>query len=110
VRMLKWIWDRLVDSAMARWPDEALFHGRILVGIDGTTLKLPEWLRWLVGAARGRNGEGPASMRFMVAYVERLRIPIAMVWSKLTRGEKTLCWKILKRLPEAALIAGTPGP
>ena len=109
VRMLKWIWDRLVDSAMTRWPDEALFHGRILVGIDGTTLKLPEWLRWLVGAARGRNGEGPASMRFMVAYVERLRIPIAMVWSKLTRGEKTLCWKILKRLPEAALIVFDAG-
>ncbi len=32
VRMLKWIWDRLVDSAMTRWPDEVLSHGRILVG------------------------------------------------------------------------------
>ena len=110
MRMLKWIWGRLVDSAMARWPDEALFHGRILVGIDGTTLEVPEWLRWLVGGHRGRNGEGPASIRFMAAYVERLRIPIAMAWSRLARGEKTLCWRILSRLPAAALIAGTPGP
>jgi len=42
------------------------------------TLVLPEWLRWLVGAHRGRRGEGPASIRFMVAYIERLRIQIAM--------------------------------
>lgn len=104
VRMLKWIWDRLVDSAMTRWPDDALSHGRILVGIDGTTLVLPEWLRWLVGAHRGPNGEGPASIRFMVAYLERLRIPITMAWSRLTRGEKTIAWKILSRLPEAALV------
>ena len=103
-RMLRWIWDRLVDSAMTRWPDEALFHGRILVGIDGTTLDLPEWLRWLVGAARGKNGEGPASIRFMVAYLERLKVPIAMTWSKLTRGEKTIAWRMLSRVPEAALL------
>jgi len=109
VRMLKWIWGRLVDSAMARWPDEALFHGRILVGIDGTTLEVPEWLRWLVGGHRGRNGEGPASIRFMAAYVERLRIPIAMAWSRLARGEKTLCWRILSRLPAAALIVFDAG-
>ena len=74
------------------------------------TLTLPEWLRWLVGAHRGRRGEGPTSIRFMVAYIERLRIPIAMTWSKLKRGEKTIAWRILSRLPEAALIAGTPGP
>ena len=109
VTMLKWIWGRLVDSAMTRWPDEALCHGRILVGIDGTTLVLPEWLRWLVGAHRGRRGEGPASIRFMVAYIERLRIPMAMTWSRLKRGEKTIVWRILSRLPEAALVVFDAG-
>ena len=104
VRMLRWIWDRLVESAITRWPDEAVFHGRMLVGVDGTTLEVPEWLRWLVGASGGKNGEGPATIRFMVAYLERLRMPVAMAWSRLARGEKTLAWRMLSRVPEAALI------
>jgi hypothetical protein len=104
LRMLRWIWDALVDSAQKRWPEEALYHGRILLGLDGTTLELPEWLRVFVGGHRGTNSEGPCTIRFMVAYLERLRIPIAMSWSRLSTGEKTIAWKILRQLPAAALL------
>lgn len=104
VRMHRWIWKRLVESQMERWPEEARFHGRILLGVDGTTLELPGWLRWLMGAHRGTNSEGPCSVRLMVAYLERLRIPITMTWSRLSRGEKTIAWKLLSRVPEAAIL------
>jgi len=106
-RPLKDLFDRVVRPLATQRTRGCYYRGRLMVGIDGTQIDLPDTERnaRFFGYPQGGRGQGAFPQVRKLTLVELgTHVEFAFNFGPLSQGEQTLAARLHKKLPKGCLL------